>query len=33
VAVFADVASIVAGDPVKGFLLDLEPIWSGLANL
>jgi Uma2 family endonuclease len=31
--VVADVASIVAGDPVSGFLLDLEPIWSGLADL
>jgi len=33
VAVFADEASIVAGNPVKGFLLDLEPIWTGLADL
>jgi Uma2 family endonuclease len=33
VAVLADVAIIVAGEPVNGFLLDLEPIWSGLADL
>ena len=33
VAVLADVAIIVAGEPVNGFLLDLEPIWSSLADL
>ena len=31
--VVANVSNLMADGPVNGFTLDLEPIWSGLADL